>query len=248
MRQDSVYRRLHLGLLSYEPDLDVSRLATSREIYCAGSTHPVRGKLKLDSLELDASGHWHHSCCYLSAFVLRQLVVLNLARPVPMLNDILETCLDLSYIRKITLYTQRFTSYTDSLHLTDNRRTSHIEFSVVFPDFAQLWPGGNESTWRHSTDSWITPHISSRRSQWNVLPDCFGPKLKGAPDLPDGCQSVTRFDPLSWPRLWTMDSLGRSCAVCSTQSRSANSLQLLAIDKTRCGDSDAFDELRAWDR
>lgn len=142
--QDSVYRRLHLGLLSYEPDLDVSRLATTREIYCAGSTHPVRGELKLDSLELDASGHWPHSCCYLSTFALRQLVVLNLARPVPMLNDILETCLDLSCIRKITLYTQPFTSYTDSLHLTDNRRTSHIEFSVVFPDFAQLWPAGNE--------------------------------------------------------------------------------------------------------
>jgi hypothetical protein len=62
-----------------------------------------------------------------------------------MLNDILETCLDLSYIRKTTLYTQRFTSYTDSLHLTDNPRTSDIEFSVVFPDFAQLWPGGNEN-------------------------------------------------------------------------------------------------------
>jgi hypothetical protein len=137
--QDSIYRRLHLGLLSYEPDLDVSRLATTREIYCAGSAHPVQGGLKLDSLELDASGHWPHSCCYLSIFAFRQLTVLYLTRPVPILNDIL-SCLDLYYIRKITFYTQRFTSYTDSLHLTDNRQTSHIELNVVFPDFAELWP------------------------------------------------------------------------------------------------------------
>ena len=143
--QDSIYRRLHLGLMSYEPDLDVSRLATTREVYCAGSTHPVRGGLKLDSLELDASGHWPHCCCYLSTFAFRRLTVLYLARPVPMLNDILETCLDLSNIRKITFYTQRFTSYTESLHLNDNRQTSHIELGVVFPDFAELCPGENEN-------------------------------------------------------------------------------------------------------
>jgi hypothetical protein len=142
--KDSIYRRLHLGLLSYEPDLNVSRLATTREIYCAGSTHPVRGGLKLESLELDASGHWPHSCCYLSTFAFRRLTVLYLARPVPMLNDIL-SCLDLSYIRKITFYPQRFTSYTDSLHLTDNRLTSHIALNVVFPDSAELWPGENDN-------------------------------------------------------------------------------------------------------
>jgi hypothetical protein len=137
--QDSIYRRLHFGLLSHQPDLDVSRLATTRVIYCAGSTHPVRGGLKLHSLELDASGHWTHSCYYLSIFAFRQLTVLYLTRPVSMLNDIL-CSLDLYYICKITFFTQRFSSYTDTLHSTDNRQTSHIELKVVFPDFAELWP------------------------------------------------------------------------------------------------------------
>lgn len=140
----SVYRQVHVGLLSYEPDLYVSRLTTTREVSCAGSSHPVRGRLELESLEIDATGHWPHSCGYLSAFVCRRLTVRHLDRPVQMLNDILETCLDLSSILTITLYTQQFTSYTDSIHLSDNRRTNHIVLNVVFPDFAELWPGDDD--------------------------------------------------------------------------------------------------------
>lgn len=88
-----------------------------------------------------ATGLTLAATCRSSHFVNSRLY---LTRPVPTLNGIL-SCLDLYYIREITSYTQRFTSYTDSVQLTDNRQTSHIELNVVFPDFAELWPDEHDN-------------------------------------------------------------------------------------------------------
>jgi hypothetical protein len=113
--QRSLYRRLEVGLLSLEPDLAVSRLTNTREVLCAGSTHLVRGRLELESLEIDAIGHAIHPCSYVSTFSYRRLAILNVERPARALHDLMEMCLDLPTIQNITLYLHRFTSYTDLL-------------------------------------------------------------------------------------------------------------------------------------
>jgi hypothetical protein len=52
----------------------------------------------------------------------------------------MEMCPDLSTIQNITLYLHRFASYTDLLYLNDDTRARHIELTIVFPDYAELWP------------------------------------------------------------------------------------------------------------
>lgn len=145
---NSLYRRLEIGELTYEPDLSVSRLSNTREVRCAGSTHPVRGGLELESLEIDAMGHGHHTCVYLSTFSCRRLTVLNLERPIPILNDILEICPDLPSTREITLHLNRFTSYFDDFHFNDNLRTLHIELIIIVHEFAELWPNAEDQQTR----------------------------------------------------------------------------------------------------
>jgi hypothetical protein len=138
--QRNLYRRLEVGLLSLEPDLAVSRLINTREVLCAGSTHPIRSRLELESLEIDAIGHAIHPCGYLSTFLYRRLAILNVERPARALHDLMEMCPELSTIQNITLYPHRFTSYTDLFHSNDDGRARHIELTIVFPDFAELWP------------------------------------------------------------------------------------------------------------
>lgn len=138
--RSSLYRRLEVGILTLEPDLAVSRLLGTHEVLCAGSTHPVRGRLELESLEVDAIGHDIHPCGYLSTFSYRQLTIFNLERPARALHDLMEMCPDLSIIQNITLYLHRFISYTDLLYSNDDTRARHIELTIVFPDCAELWP------------------------------------------------------------------------------------------------------------
>jgi hypothetical protein len=138
--RSSLYRRLEIGLLSLEPDLAVSRLAKTREVLCAGSTHPVQGLLELESLEVDADGHGVHPCSYLSTFSYRRLAMFNLERPARALHNLMEVCPDLSTIQYITLYLHRFTSYLDLFYSDDDGQALHIDLTIVFPDFAELWP------------------------------------------------------------------------------------------------------------
>lgn len=102
----------------------------------------------MESLEIDAMGHGHHPCTYLSTFSFCRLMVFNLERPIPILNDIMEICPDLSSTHYITLYLYDFTSYLGDLHYNDNHRTLHIELTLVFPDFAEIWSEADEQQTR----------------------------------------------------------------------------------------------------
>lgn len=64
----SLYRRLEVGLLTLEPDLAISRLFNTCEALCAVSAHPVRSRLELESLGVEARGHDTHPYSYRSTF------------------------------------------------------------------------------------------------------------------------------------------------------------------------------------
>jgi hypothetical protein len=136
--QRSLYRRLEVGLLMLEPDLTVSRLVNTREVLCARSTHPVRSRLELDSLEVDAIGHDAHPCSYLSTLSYRRLAILNVERPARALHDFMEMCPDLSTIQNITLYLHRFTTYTDLFYSNDDGSSTAYRINDSLPGLCRV--------------------------------------------------------------------------------------------------------------